>query len=84
MLRSAATRRDGRGHGRRHAVAGRLLDVAPQVGLDVDDDEPVPVRTGALHEQREVGVVRLHGRRVVEVREVLVEFVTAGRGARLK
>ena len=59
----------GRGSTRRP-----LLEIAPQVGLDLDDHLAAE-RRGLLHQQHEVAVVGIHGARVVEVAEVAVAFV---------
>ena len=53
----------------------RLLEVAPEVGLDVHDDGLRPVH--ALEEQADVLPVRLHHLRVAQMREVGLRLVAA-------
>ena len=63
--------------------AGRLLDVAPQVRLDVEDDRSCRAG-GPLEEQAQVGVVGGHRRGVGQVGEVLRGLAAAGRRVRLE
>ncbi len=68
-------------------VEGRLLRVAGEVRLDVDDRRVAVARDGvigagaeALHQQREIGVIGGHRGRVVEVGEVFLHLAAAGAG----
>ena len=73
-------------HGRnrgRGTFRGLLLHVAPEVGLDVDDDL-TPVLRGLLHEHLEARVVRAHRGRVVQVAVVAVELAAPGAGCGLQ
>ena len=73
------------GHVRRVVARRRLLDVAPQVGLDVEDHR-VPRRAGLglLHEQPDVGPVGGHRAGVLQVVEVLGGLAGTGRGRALE
>ena len=62
---------------------GLLLHVAPEVGLDVDDDR-LAISVGEGHQQLEVGVVGGHRRSVVQVAVVLVQLVAPDGRIRLK
>jgi hypothetical protein len=56
------------------ALAG-LLEVAPQVGLDVQDDAVAPAR--AAQGERRVGPVRAHQLGVAQVADVLLILAPA-------
>ena len=66
-----ARRRDLGADGRGITARGSLLHVAPEIGLDVDDHR-LAEGAGLLHQQFEVGVVRVHRRGVVQVAVVAV------------
>ena len=65
LLREGGAERDG----------VRLLDVTPEVGLDVHDDRLRAAH--ALEQQLHIGPVGLHQRRVAQVREVCRRLVAA-------
>ena len=74
---------DAGGQRRRVAAACPLLEVAPQVRLDVHD-HGLAERAGLLHQKFEVGVVGRHRRRVVQVAEVAIRLAGAGGRRRLQ
>ena len=71
--------RDARGQGGRRPACRALLEIAPQIWLDVDDHLPAEGRR-LLHQEREVGVIGVHRAGVVQVVPVPIAFVSAIRG----
>src|SRR5207245_11089892 len=73
----ARTSNLGGERGGRPARTGPLLQVAPQIGLDVDDHLST-VRLRLLHQEDEVVVVGVHGGGVVQVVVVASALVRSG------
>src|SRR5207237_3895243 len=65
------------------SAGGSLLEVAPEIRLDVDDHLSA-VGRGLMHEQDEVRIVGVHGGRIIKVVEIPVALVGPARGRRLQ